>query len=1533
MFLIIIMNITLNNPIYNKTVNLSKKQYDKFLNINNIKYPINNLTYNQIMKNKIIYYPIFKDKGYKLEKFLIIKKFDKLGFIKQDKLDNYYIPRFIHIPIGVVSGVSTVISNKYSIPVYNILLKSYVWMSDTGFLTYLKNNPSVINFYKTKESVDDLINYEWSCYVKIYNNPDSILQKYKNYDPDMLYPYQSIDMLDMDVRLATEKDILDWLDNKKYVDQITNKYADYTSPIDIFKMKRNNDTNYKYLCQTKPEILSNIEVVNNVIYKYINDPNVNKIFIPNNLVDIELTKNNMDIYTNDNDVLKKIDDIISSNGLSIRDRGSAIHSLYQIYSSYSNYKTSDIDHYLQYSKKLLYGISKKDVDEFIKKFKKSVKNLLSENYDISAEFNKYSGMFEVNSLDELIELTPVVFVDKYYTIVGKLGYVNIALDKIVHYYFFKKNMLDKIVEHLNLFNNHTDCDNIFLRIEDLYEYKQNKCNKLSVDKKYNESIRLYLGDLDVDMNGDVYYDHIINPDMFNSILSNNYKEAHKQRQLIFGDYSITGALKSCSSLVLSDPWLELNDYIDLPNMSWSVDMNKTYIPCQLKKDMLFPISIYTSYNKPVSMYSCILDNNKDLVYVGVFLLKILGKRTNNKPRFVTLYLFYSLSKKRLLMYNFRGNRVMYSEINDFIKVFYIELNVLKYYKDDYDKNVNLYYYKVKDRDITLVSLKSLDEIKSSKLLTDEEISRLIPTTIEKDNDKQIFFSYINQNGGYNGGSDGINFDVKYTEKSIEIDKEYPKKIHDDYIEIVKNSRMMLQDDFYAYYYVISLNLYLLSIDVLKPDFDNKYVKNLLADIKNEINMNVVPYKFSDYIQIELIIFINKYKLNLSKKKTLIISKNCLFLEALDYYYKYILFEKNYSKNVKLLLYNYNKNRSDFCKSKEDHYIIDKPLNNKNIKEIIDDVEPKHYDMCIVDLNIYIKGELLRSNYSFQTVLSSMITAIMMLNIGGNIIFYINDITNKYIYDFFVYLSKFFDNFYIELESIVNYWSSYYTFLIYTGYKGGIDLDKLLEINKKNYECDPTGGFNYFQDDTKCFLKRIVGNQYDNNLSFKEYCDKISEIYQRKIELIGKINNVSKNRNSLNDYIKSNYITVMQFLKNNNFPIAEWIENNKFYENVINFININTKSYCYTLVNSSSKPIIGCYKDIHIPDKEKYDNMFKMSEYVYQYLDKRDDQKNIELFFNNKQKNLEKFLFSTYNININGRYVSRAYIKLYEMLDDVDFFNNLVKDNIKGFHICEAPGNFIISIQDYIKHKTQIKSYDYVAQSYYDGNIFDDYGLIKSNRSKWDFADGTGNIMSLKNLKYYLNKYKGVDILVGDCGDTWRVSKRTNTNSSNKDLAVYQLLYSLLLVRTGGNFIIKTFCTNFNYQYLSLLYVTYHKFDKVYIFRSSRNIWSPEIYIIGIGKRDISDKEEKYLLKIAEKLEDNEMYYPTDIVSPDLTVEYEYHIQNIIYIFSDIKKLFAYYVDNPEIYKKEKNKLSSYLDKRNIVWIEEHMNHLDNRKLW
>ena len=110
--------------------------------------------------------------------------------------------------------------------------------------------------------------------------------------------------------------------------------------------------------------------------------------------------------------------------------------------------------------------------------------------------------------------------------------------------------------------------------------------------------------------------------------------------------------------------------------------------------------------------------------------------------------------------------------------------------------------------------------------------------------------------------------------------------------------------------------------------------------------------------------------------------------------------------------------------------------------------------------------------------------------------------------------------------------------------------------------------------------------------------------------------------------------------------------------------------------------------------------------------------------------------------------------MYEMLEMFKIVNRN-NDEINTFHACEAPGNFILAFNHFIKTKTKIKKFNWYAQTYNPKtkmvdksevlkdrygdieSIGDDFGIIKKYKERWDFGkDGIGDITKPENIEYY-----------------------------------------------------------------------------------------------------------------------------------------------------------------------------------------------------
>lgn len=465
---------------------------------------------------------------------------------------------------------------------------------------------------------------------------------------------------------------------------------------------------------------------------------------------------------------------------------------------------------------------------------------------------------------------------------------------------------------------------------------------------------------------------------------------------------------------------------------------------------------------------------------------------------------------------------------------------------------------------------------------------------------------------------------------------------------------------------------------------------------------------------------------------------------------------------------------------------------------------------------------------------------------------------------------------------------------------------------------------------------IIFKNYNNNeiLNKKMYpdksiFDKYWKMYETKIQEESARNDdimVMYNNVSHKILKKDTYELAILLAKQFSLELYDWIDidetlNNYYQKGLSNVLN-TLLPYKHKIRFTCKHEKIGLYDNITGSDFSILTDQYHISEKVYTHVDSIDKKsfQNVELLFNFNQKKLEKFLFVKHNINTNNRYVNRAWIKLFELYKETKYFDNIKNKTVKGFHICEAPGNFISSSIYYLKNTN--KSYDWTAQSLVKGDIFDEYGFIKNNKDKWDFGpNNNGDIMLYENLKYYMDKYKNIDSLVGDCGVPWTANNKKNT-------AAAQLIYAMLLVKVGGNFVIKLLSTNADLLFMSLLYCTSCRFDNVYIFKSSRNIWSSEIYIVGIGKKKILNDDENNLIKIFKGLNKNKVTYPVKSVGNDFFMEYAY-VNNITLVaYSKIKKFFTYLAYDNELFVKEKNNIADVLDKKNIFWLNRYMNFIN-----
>jgi hypothetical protein len=210
-------------------------------------------------------------------------------------------------------------------------------------------------------------------------------------------------------------------------------------------------------------------------------------------------------------------------------------------------------------------------------------------------------------------------------------------------------------------------------------------------------------------------------------------------------------------------------------------------------------------------------------------------------------------------------------------------------------------------------------------------------------------------------------------------------------------------------------------------------------------------------------------------------------------------------------------------------------------------------------------------------------------------------------------------------------------------------------------------------------------------------------------------------------------------------------------------------------------------------------------------------------------------------------VSNAWIKLYEILSAFPQLTSV--EMLNSFHLCEAPGAFIASLNHYLRiHRPRIQ-WDWRAQTLSPTGtnvaLEDYFGMIANNPDKWLFGtdfDATGDITHGFIIQYYRYhpELQRINFITSDAG-TYIPPKQFNEQEVLSCQINYgQIIAILSCLAMGGNAIFKTFLPMISPMTRSLMYLLSHHFSEVHIVKpmSSRSTNS-EIYVVLLDYQGIS----------------------------------------------------------------------------------------------
>lgn len=1082
-----------------------------------------------------------------------------------------------------------------------------------------------------------------------------------------------------------------------------------------------------------------------------------------------------------------------------------------------------------------------------------------------------------------------------------------------------------------------------------------------------------------------YYPEIIKVNNSKNLSDNEKQELlHKLRPSMLGLVSDQIAFDNCQKYFNTRFSVDSSKFTS-KYFNWTLDLNRMYIECTLNNSkILFPFMfVYPDFTKFGRFNS--FHPKMTYKYFGLLTIPFTDDRSNKHPYEIFFYHIFEETYNgisKLVSFNHRGEIVTPGTFYGQYKVSYYELNHLYYYKP---KLYTYLYKPSKkfSNKIYFFSKKSMQEIiseyeKYTEFFNKEEleniINNLIPINLTKNETTKLFDFIEPQIGGshlnFSTGEKYLLKNTPYTKLNIKMTSKqvyhdpnvYPLDLFKKYVNKYNILKQKLTDENLWDYGLKTVYKY----RPLRKTFyysttqyntkDVKYNKKYkpLYDFSIVINdkktTGILQHDFFYDDSIGLLEYYLNNNLVNSESKILLITPTSGYYEALTFYLTKYLYCNKY-KNIEIIIPSYiYGTKYDFRVAKGiidlfnlKYKICDKPFNNDIIENIISEINSKK-DYILVDLKMVdpdIKYHRDQLNHTY--FISQLCIALNVLKPGGILHISLPCISTAVTSQIVYYLKGLFEKSSLY-HTEITYGSYYFYSLMLYNYKGISDLDmkQLLDLNKKLYEIDNTGFSKYnildkeersiFEVDKeittnsqKTFIGKILDyedKEFDNSIL------KFNKIYLKRFgKLLDELDIFLKSHKDPQYIDYQNQYSIgesISFAKKIDIELRPGIVDNLDYDsfykklvyqiftidNVINykFANRNTQYTIFPhnrddkIYRQINRIMIQYYSVGNIIDTRDPDAYDYVKKYVRYY-----------------ERSLADKIKDDFGISINGRRVSRAWLKFFEVLHETDVLK--VENDLNSFHICEAPGTFIMSTSIFLKYFKIGKTMNWKAQSLKDSAIFDDYGFIKNNPLNWDFGPkNTGDITDTDNIKYYIKANKKVNFVTADCGTSW-----DERNLTGK-LKISMIIFILGILNKGGNFVFKSLMPIIEPDIISLYYILYCSFEKLIFFKPLQNSWSPEFYVVGINYTNVVTPDNYKIL-----LNHIEQYTPESenicLVKED--EQYQIFITQLEKIADELRKNFRFaifrnifFVDQwNNLTKDEKENIKGYITDKNNEWID------------
>lgn len=225
----------------------------------------------------------------------------------------------------------------------------------------------------------------------------------------------------------------------------------------------------------------------------------------------------------------------------------------------------------------------------------------------------------------------------------------------------------------------------------------------------------------------------------------------------------------------------------------------------------------------------------------------------------------------------------------------------------------------------------------------------------------------------------------------------------------------------------------------------------------------------------------------------------------------------------------------------------------------------------------------------------------------------------------------------------------------------------------------------------------------------------------------------------------------------------------------------------------------------------------------------------------------KNLKYTLKTDFNAEMVTNAWIKMYELMDRLLAIYNL--PYINTFHLCEAPGAFISSINHHT-YSNKYTNWTWYAQTLKPGDntaLDDHFGLIAYDPTKWLFgpeSDNSGDITHSKVIRYYSEYFslKKINFMTADAGLHCDPQKINEQESYLAKINMGQIIAILACLEKRGTAVFKTFLPLTEPLNISMIYLTSQLFASVqFIKPEASNSDNSEVYVILDGYKGIDSE--------------------------------------------------------------------------------------------